>query len=359
MKKLLIGIISLTVVMGTIVFADEVIEFFNLNTLGDVAVENSITMDSKAITLENKKLDLEEVEDAVLNASQIGGDRVTYINNRIKVESDPIVATMEVWKAEKALEQAAIDLENDVYKKGMTYLLLKDELALNEVLLENLNFYLDNMEIKVDKGVATSTDLVNKKIEVQSQEMKIVELEASIDAIIIEINHLIGNTLDAPLNLEDEIVAMNFIPFDADKIYYDNQASYPDIYEKTVLLEARTIEFDLYASKYVEKDKEYKIALYNKLTAEINLEEAKKSYEVALKTANNKYLNTHDAYLLSQKQLELNEKLLEETQLRYELGLVNTEDLRKAEESKLKAEYAVTEFIAAYNTARIDLLNLK
>lgn len=359
MKKLFIGIISLTLVMSTIVFADDVIELFNLNTLGVVAVENSITIDSKEITLENKKLDLEEVEDAILNASQVGGDRVTYINNRIKVESDPIVAAMEVWKAEKAIEKAEVDLKNDAYKKGMTYLLLKDELALNKTLLENLNYYLDNVQIKVDLGTAISTDLVNKKIEVQTQEMKILELEASIDAIVIEMNHLIGNSLDAQFNLDDEIVALDYALYDVSKMYEENQASYSDIYEKTVLLEARTIEFDLYASKYVEEDKEYKIALYNKLAAEINLEEAKNSYEIALKTAYNKYLSAFDSYKLSLKQLELNGKLLEESQLKYELGLVNAEDLRKAEESKLKAEYAVKESVVAFNTAKIDLLNLK
>jgi len=359
MKKLLIGIISLTLVMSTIVFGDEIVEFLDLNSLGDVAVENSLTIDSKALTLENKKLDLEEVEDEIFNASQTGGDRVTYIKNQIKIQSDPIVAAMEVWKAEKALEKTATDLENDVYKKGMEYLLLQEELALNEILLENLNYYLSNMEIKVSKGVATSTDLVNKKIEVQSQEMKVIELEASLQALIIEINHLIGNTLDAPLNLEDEIKAMNFTSFDVEKMYAENQSEYPAIYEKTVLLESKTIEFNLYASKYLEENKEYKLALYDQMIAEINLNDAMKSYEVALKTAYNKYLNTHDSYVLSQKQLELNEKLYEETELRYELGLVNEEDLRKAEESKLKAEYAVIESIVSYNSARIDLINLK
>ena len=81
-------------------------------------------------------------------------------------------------------------------------------------------------------------------------------------------------------------------PIDFD-LYTEREATYPDIYEKTVLLEAKTIEFDLYASKYLETNKEYKTALYNKQIAEINLSDAKQSFDVALRTANNKYLNAY------------------------------------------------------------------
>lgn len=356
MKKLIIGIISITLLMSMVVFGDEVVELFNLITLGDKAVENSLSLDSTALTLENKKLDLDEVNEDAIKVDHMQGDRVTFINNRIKVEVDTLVAEMAVWKAETALEKASVDLENDIYKKGLNYLLLLDNITLNEQLLTNQNIYLSNLEKKVSGGVSTTTDLTNQKIAVQSQEMKIIELQASLEAAKIELNHLVGNNLDAELNLEDNITLMNFVTYDGKQAYADRYEKYPDIYEKTILLEAKTIEFDLYADKYLETNKEYKTALYNKQIAEINLADAKKNYEVSLRQAYNKLLNALDSYKLSVKQLELQNKLYEDTNLKYTLGLVNSEEVLLAEEAKLNAEYAVTSAIVNFNTARIDFV---
>lgn len=355
MKKILMGIIGLSLIMSVTVFADEIASIFDFNTLGEKAVENSLSLTASQLTLDNKLLDQEETEKDAFNADQMGGDRVTFINNRIIVESDTLIAAMEVKLAEMALEKESVDLKNTLYKKGMAYQLLEDEIALNEKLLANEGVYQENIEKKVINGVATSTDLTNQAIVYQNQEIKLIELKASLEALSIEINHLLGQDLDEEIVIEDQIKKMLFTEFDVNELYENRYENYPDIYRKTVELESKTIIFDLYASKYLETNKEYKTALYDMQLAEIALSDAKKDFEVSLKSTYNTYLNAYDAYELAVKQLELQDKLYADTKLRYDLGLVNDEELLKAEASQLNAEYALTEAIYNFNVSRIDL----
>lgn len=355
MKKIIIGIISLSLLMTMAVFGDELLAAFDLNTLGETAAENSLSLEASQLTLDNKLLDQEEAEKEAFNANQMGGDRVTFIKNRIKVESDTLIADMEVLLAEMALEKESMDLKDTLYKKGMEYILLLDEKALNQQLLENQNVYQENIEKKVSNGIATSTDLTNQAITYQNQELKVVELEGKLSGLKIEINHLLGHPLDADLVIEDKLQKMLFTSFDVSNLYNNRYEKYPDIYRKTVELESKTIIFDLYASKYKPVDKDYKTALYNQQLAEISLSDAKKNFEVSLRSAYNKYLNKNDAYLLAVKQAELQAKLYSDAQLRSDLGLVNDEDLLKAEESKLQADYNVKLAIYDFNVSRIEL----
>lgn len=355
MKKIIIGGVLLILLMSMVVFGDELITLFDFNSLGETAVENSLSLTASQLTLDNKLLDQEETEKDAFNADQMGGDRVTFIKNRTIVESDTILAAMEVKLAEMALAKEAEDLKRALYKKGMAYVLLQDEIALNEQLLVNQGIYQENLEKKVSSGIATSTDLTNQAITYMNQELKLVELNASLDAMKIEINHLLGKDLSSELSIEDTLSKMTFIQFDVDKLYEDRYETYADIYRKTVELESKTIIFDLNASKYNETTKEYKAALYNKQLAEINLSDSKKSFEVAIRSAYNKYLNKNDAYVLAIKQQALQEKLYSDTKLRYDLGLVNSEELLKAEEAKINAEFAVQNAIYEFNLSRIEI----
>lgn len=355
MKKIITGVIVLTLIMSMAVFGEDIVNLFDFNTLGETAVENSLSLEAKQLTLDNKILDQEELEVDASNADQVGGDRVTYIKNRTIVESDTLLAAMEVKLAEMIIEKDTAELKDTLYKKGMEYMLLLDEIELNEKLLVNQGVYQSNIEKRVSSGIATNIELTNAAITYQNQEIKIIELKSLRDALKIEINHLLGSDLSADLVIEDTLEKMNYILFDIDKLYNERHEMYQDVYSKTVVLESKTIIFSLNEEKYEADEKEYKTALYNKQIAEIELSDADKSFEVSLRKAYNTYLSNNDAYELAIKQLELQEKLYADATLKYDLGLINEEDLIKAEEAKTNADFAVKKAIYNFNVSRIDL----
>ena len=317
-----------------------------------------MAIDSAELTLESKELALETLEeDAEIN-NYPGGDRVAYIKRMTGVQADPLVAAAEVKVAELALAKEPVTIEADIYKNGMNYLLLKDEITLNDKIFDFKVSYMEYAKKKLESGVATSTDYTNKVIEAQSQELKQLELNASLESISIEINHLLGHEWDAELKIGESIVLSSFKAFNVDYEYGDRVENYPAVITKTANFEAKSIIFDLNDEEYLEADKEYKIALANKKIAEIELSDAKKSFEVSLRSAHTKYLNAYDSYLLIVKQNELAAKVYEEAVLKFELGLISQEDMLKADEIKLNSDFSVTKAIYTYNVAKIDFINL-
>lgn len=358
MKKWIVTIIACALLSGLVVFAEEIAEIFDFNTLGDKAIENSLELESKTLTLESKKIDQEDTERDASNADQQGGDRVTYINNRTIVESDTILADMEVKLAEMAIEKEKEDLKKTLNEKGMAYNLLLEEIKLNKMLLANYDTYIKNVEVKESNGIATSIDVTNIIIEKQNQALKVKELEGSLRDKAIELNHLLGRELDEAIVIEDTIEAYPLVNFDPAVLYEKRYETYPNIYRKTVELESKEIIFNLNAERYTEDEKEYKTALYNKNIAEVNLDSAKKDYEVALRSAVNDYLNANDSLALTRKQSELKTKQYDDTKLKYDLGLANSEELLKAEEAMKQGEYDVVKAIYNYNVALLAVENL-
>lgn len=358
MKKIVIGILTLVMLLGMVTFADEIATLLNIDTLKEEAVSNSLTLQSSALALENRVLDLEQVDKDAFNANQIGGDRVTYINNRIKVESDTLIAKHDVELATLKLAKDEIDLKNSITIKSMNYLLLLDKITLNEKLLEFKELYKKYVEQKVATGISTNIDLTNKIIEIQSHENLLLELKANVESSKIEINHLIGKDLNSDLVISDTIKIIDYRKFDIEKIYEERVAKYPAVYTKAEMLKSKEIIFGLYDEKYVEKDKEHKKAKNDMLIAEVEYKDALKDFEVALRSSYNAYLNAHDTYLLSLKQSELSMKLYNDIKLKFDLGVANQEQLLQAEEAKLNAEFAITQAIYSYNLTRLDFDSL-
>ncbi len=358
MNKKIIGVVVLAFSIGMVTFADEIAEILNIDLLGEKAVETSVRLEASQLTLDNKELDLEEANKDAINANQIGGDRVTYINNMIKVNSDTLIAEMNVELAKMSLAKEEEELKSNIRKKGMNYILSEKNIAHNQKLLEYKNSYKEFAATRLDKGVATSTDLTNKTIDVQSQELKILELTSGFEGLKIEINHLIGKDLNDELNLEDELKVYTFMEMNVGEIYEARVDKFTDVYTKSETLKSKVIIFDLYADKYLETNKEYKTALYNKQIAEIEYEEAKKTFEVSLRTSYNNYVNNYKTYKLTVKQAELSNKLYDDAKLKYELGLISQEALLNAEEAKLNSDYSVESAIYNFNVSRIDFDDL-
>jgi hypothetical protein len=358
MKRTLIISLAIILLLGMVTFADELVELFTFEQLTTEAIDGSLSIDSAELTLESKELALEKLEeDAEIN-NYPGGNRVDHIKRLTTVLADPIVAVAEVKNAELALAKESVTIAADIYKKGMNYLILKDEVVLNNQLFDYKVSYMEYAKKKLESGISTSTDYTNKVIEAQSQELKQLELNSSLEAIAIEINHLLGHEWNAELNIGEAIVLSPFKVINVDFEYGDRVDNYPSVITKTANLEAKSIIFDLTADKYREVDKEYKIALANKKIAELELSDAKKSFEVSLRSAHNKYLNAYDSYLLTVKQNELAAKVYEEAVLKYDLGLISQEDMLKAEETKLNSDFSVTKAIYTYNVTKIDFINL-
>jgi hypothetical protein len=100
MKKIYLAILLVLSLGVTTVFADDLLSLFGIEELGLKAIENSLELDSLELDIEMKIIDKEDAYDEAKKHDHLQGGRVTFIKNRIKVESDTLIADMEVRVAE-------------------------------------------------------------------------------------------------------------------------------------------------------------------------------------------------------------------------------------------------------------------
>ena len=171
-KKVIILAVVAVILTGSLVYAEEIIDALNIGQLIESIGSDHRSVTAKELDLKNKEIALKDVNKEAEKTVYNGGDRELYVKRMQEIKMAPIMANLNVKLAEMAIEKQKVDLQFDVYDKGMKYLLLEEEIALNEKLLTFKNTYKSNVETKIKLGNATNNDLSAKVVDVQNQEKK-------------------------------------------------------------------------------------------------------------------------------------------------------------------------------------------
>lgn len=360
MKKiLLIMLVSLSLLPWAS-FAGEVAEEETL-TLGDLSVmglEANKSIEAKNLVLKSMEIQLLKAKEEAKRYDHMGGHRYKFIQNRIKVTVDPVKAEFQVWKAKDDILKAKAHLRDSIYKKAMAYLQTQAHIRQQIWHIDQAEAQLVNSQLKVKEGLLSRQDYLKAVLDLQGLDQKLLDLEGSLKILDLELSHLIARPLK-DITLDTVMPRYVFAALDPQVFYEDHYRDQASIYEKTIDLQTATLEYDLYASKYLEANKEYKLALYKKQLAELALRDAKRAYALSVLKTYNGYLTAKEAYDMAKETLTYKESVYGIQARKLEEGLIASDDLKVYEADVMRAQLGVLDALLVFNTAWLDFENLK
>lgn len=356
MKKRTAGlIIVLSLVLTfTTVLAVESNFLLNIEGFKKLAVENS--RQSAIDDLEIKARE-SALEDAKHDAEFVSytGTRSDMYGVGIKKEVTPLEAEANLEYAKKEKEENLENLRLDVYKATLGLLLAQKELQMEAEKLYILKEKYGMVEARYKEGKITDNDLYDAKYALDKKAIDKDKVEKKVQSAGLELKRLLNLKLDeTPLKVEDELVLSTWEVIDIEKIVLEALNKSADIFKKSEELKAKEKTLEVTGEYYKDGDFTYDDNKVNLETTKVGLEDAKTNLEVQIRNKYNDILTKKDKVELAQQWEGIQEKKLDNAELKYKKGLISKEELFNAKEKFLDAQYQKFAEIHDYNALKAE-----
>lgn len=306
-----------------------------------VARENSSQAVIDKLDIKTKKMALKKAKEDAENLGPAYGYE-NLLNNSLTREVKVMEAEYNVTIAEMTAEENMKKLEQDVYKAFMNILLAqKDlELAIEKQRIASEKYKL--IETRKNAGTATEEQLSNAEFDLYSKSLDIETKTGKLSLLDMELKRLLNLPYDSDMiDVKGTIEVFPFSEINIEALITEQKEAGLDVFKEecSVNLAERTLEltkeFFLPGSDIYEQNEMKLNAAYR------NLETVKRNREVRIRNTYNELLNLMDALRLAEEYEKLQQKKLDNVQLRFDKGQVSKDQLLASKESCLDAAYRV------------------
>ncbi len=322
----------LSLLMFCLILLNPINIFANETNIHDTEISNLLTFDEALNKAINESTDLKNLK--LENESTSVKIDDSLENFGTSLMNPELLAVIKLQKNDKLNSDKTERMENYI-KRGIEFKIksifsnidiMKNDLALKNEQLNNSIRKRDMLELKLEYGMESKTNLTTMDIEINQSRKDIETLEKELEEQYIQLNQLIGS--DRFDRYEIESLAFNFEPIkdtSEDIEFKANRAISSDIsiWGKKQQLEIQRIDIDFYALNYIPgapssmqtgSSSPYKALELDSSIASNDLEQAKKDLKDAvigkyntIKKIELMYENT----LLKTKELEEKKRVLE------------------------------------------------
>jgi outer membrane protein TolC len=309
-------------------------EALGIDTIESKIIENNIELKRYSDAVDIASYNLEEAEEE----ADDGGS--SYYEIHMNSDYYPKEALMNY-------EQAVYDYETKVEEQILsgkesyyTYLLLEDEISLQESKIERLNSSLEDLKEKVALGLDKESSVTDMELTIENEKLTLANLNYEKDSLKMTINIMMNVEMTAGFILEtasvpfEEYVVEDLEQLIATQLEENEGVRY--LVKEQALLE---IEKQIYldtgnVDKYEDTIEDLEDDIENKID---DIGDQKVNVELTIRTNYNSLLNLYDTVMISELKVNSLEYDANAAQKRFELGLITQTELEEASEA-LRAE---------------------
>ncbi|QCX33446.1 hypothetical protein FDN13_06810 [Caloramator sp. E03] len=251
-----------------IILTTMIIYFFPQSVAYSITQNNDINLETLISNIKNKNMDiklLDEQSSIYLKKSSDAIDDTTELDYQYKAA--------DLQHQKKAKMQS---LELEVKKSYYECNALKDEIALTNDSLNNLNKKIDMLKKKIDLGLAKDNDLSTYILQKSQIEATLYDLNNQLQQNLLNIKKICYIDINQDIDISQ--IQITFEPFDDNDI--ENKIK--NSVEKSYDLSYKQNLYNLELKKYNESDINSDLIAVKQ--AEVNLSDAKPSREIELWT---------------------------------------------------------------------------
>ncbi len=348
MKKMSLVILVLAL-LTTMSFADDIPT--TLQTLIDLAKENSLQQQIDYISIQKLQLEKEDVDKEAKRNKATGSNKdEKYRLYKLRI-IDTTIAENALNNKKRLQAMHKAELEKDVENALAEAVLSYDEykLAQEKLLLKELE--LKAIKLKQSLGVALQIDVIEAESATEQERLNRVNLLNKMEEKELALKKIIGaeniHALAVPyeiaikekleLTIEDEIDG-----------YINHQQS---VIQATDTLELTEKTYQFVEDLFSVSSKEYKQAKLDYLEASRKLRIEKANARAKIKADYNRLNVYYKQYEIAQKMLALKEKRLNANKIKSKQGSISKLDLQASEYAYKESQYALKVAVNRYNNA--------
>ena len=361
MKKrisLIVTILFITTI--TTAFAVEGLKF-SIAESKTLATTNSKQAAIDDLTIKTKESALKDAEkDAKMKTGV--NTKIDLLNSKIAKEVSTVKAAADLEYAKRIKEENIKKLELEVYKATSNVLLIKKELEAEKGKQDILDEKYKMAEVRLREGKLTENDLYDAKYAVDLKAIDVNKLTKKLEAANLELNRVLGLEMNAePIEIKDNLSLASRANVDNEKVVENAINNDVELFIKSEELKASEKTMEFTKEGYEQGTVTYDENMLNLENAKVDFEDAKVNLEVSIRNKYNDVLTALDKVDLAYKWQTINKDKLDNTEFKFEKGLVSKEEVLDAKEKYLDAQYQTYLAIYNYNTvkAEFDTLYVK
>jgi outer membrane protein TolC len=323
-----------------------------------VAAANNRQVKIDDLEIKAKESALEKVkENAAMTGEAYGTESV--LNNRIRKEVSPMEALAALEFAKMSKQKHSDQLELDIKKSFLDILLTQKELEIENKKLENAKLRLDITKARYSANSITKQDVDLVQYELSTKTNYVESLQDKLKTLDIKLKEQMGLPLEGDLLiLEGVIEQESFREVDINKVAKMDMEKDPDVYLAAQNYYAANKTMELTKALFKSGSNTYDNNIVALEKASRDYEAAKVNRETAIRNGYNELLNLKDNVQLSLMYEDLQKKILDNTKIKYDKGLLSREELIASEEKYLDAVLSKYKAICDFNIKNGEFLNL-
>lgn len=361
MKKRISLILTIAFISTiTTVFAVEGLKF-SIEESKTVATANSKQSVIDDLNIKVMESALRDAEKDAKRSTSVSA-KIDVLNNNIAREVKPAKASADLEYAKMTKEENIKKLELEVYKATSDMLLLKKELEMEKSKQSILEEKYKIVEARLKEGKLTENDLFDAKYALDLKAIDINKVAKKIESANLELRRVLGLDMNEELiEIKDNLVLASMKNIDIEKVVENALNKDAEVYIKAEELKASEKTMEFTKEDYEQGTSIYDENMLNLENAKVNLENAKVNLEVSIRNKYNDILTAKDKVQLAQKWEAINKEKLSNAEFKFEKGLISKEEVLKAKENYLDAQYQTYLAIYNYNIVKteFDILYVK
>lgn len=292
---------------------------------------------------------------AKLDLDQAGAElaRSKLVNDQEMLEQAQKKWDEQHQNYQEQVRKLISDVQNKYYE-----LLQQEATVSNQAgALERANSQLSVDQAKYQAGIIASLDIMRSENSVLTANNNYDNASITLETKYLEFNQLLGLSLDTKLVLIDQVI-IDFVPFELELDYSYKMALKhdPSISQAKESLAEAIDRIDATDNPFTPRA-DFENALINHEKAEIRLEQAKQNLYFKIRSDFYSLKNAEKNVLTKERELKLEEQLLQAEQVKYDAGVVSNESIVNQQEKLAQTENAFTEAIWSYSQAQNNFLS--